>query len=98
MFYVLLRGSAMAYNVADPNGLVSIRELATLFTQVRPDRGLRLIFTNASDERAYSQAKRQGLRSERLMGLGWQALVDLPTGLDRMVSSFEDAVRDRTGS
>lgn len=89
LFYAVLAGTEMAYNIADANGLVSIRELATLFTQVRPEKGLRLVFTNAGDERAYSQAKGQGLDSERLAALGWRARVDLPTGLDRMVGSYE---------
>jgi UDP-glucuronate decarboxylase len=91
LFYTLLRGDQMAYNVADGKGLVSIRQLATLFTQVRPEKGLQLVFTNASDERAYSQVKGQGLSGERLAALGWQPTVDLPTGLDRMVSAMEFA-------
>lgn len=93
MFYALLVGTETAYNVADVAGLVSIRELATLFTQVRPEKNLRLIFTNAADERVYSQSKGQGLDSARLAGLGWRALVDLPTGLARMVTALEYAGR-----
>jgi UDP-glucuronate decarboxylase len=89
MFYALLRGNETAYNVADPNGLVSIRELAELFTRVRPDKGLRLVFSNAADERVYSPAAAQGLDSSRLAGLGWSADVALPTGLDRMVTALE---------
>jgi UDP-glucuronate decarboxylase len=89
MFYALLRGDETAYNIADPGGLVSIRELARLFTEVRPERGLRLVFTNVADERAYSSAPAQGLSSARLAELGWHADVDLPTGLDRMVTALE---------
>ena len=89
MFYAVLRGKETAYNVADPKGLVSIRELARLFTQVRPAKGLRLRFTDAADERAYSPAAAQGLSSARLAALGWHADVDLPTGLDRMVTVLE---------
>lgn len=93
LFYVLLRGDRMAYNVADPRGLVSIRELAELFTRVRPERGLRLRFTNQSDARAYSLVKSQGLDSGRLAALGWRPLVDLPTGLDRMVTDLESVAQ-----
>lgn len=80
LFYVLLRGEQMAYNVADPDGLVSIRRLAELFTQVRLEKGLRLAFTNESDARSYSQVKGQGLNTGRLAGLGWRALVGLRPG------------------
>lgn len=89
LYYALLRGDQMAYNIADPRGFVSIRRLAELFTQVRPERGLRLVFSNESDARSYSPAKRQGLSSERLTTLGWRPMVDLPTGLDRMVTELE---------
>ncbi|WP_323377672.1 NAD-dependent epimerase/dehydratase family protein [Streptomyces smaragdinus] len=92
MFYALLRGDETAYNVADPAGMVAIRRLAELFTQVRPERGLELRFTNEADARAYSMAKKQGLDSARLAGLGWRPVVDLPTGLDRMVTHLESTL------
>ena len=91
LFFAMLKGTEPAYNIADARGLVAIRELATLFTRTRPDRGLKLTFTDPADGRAFSQAKGQGLSSVRLEGLGWQPLVDLPTGLDRMVTSLEQA-------
>lgn len=89
LFYALLRGEETAYNVADPAGLVSIRRLAELFTQVHPERGLELRFSNESDARAYSLTKKQGLDSARLAGLGWRAEVALPVGLKRMVTHLE---------
>ena len=88
MFTALLVGEEMAYNVADPAGFVSIRELAELFTQVKPELGLKLIFTNDEDSRSYSAAKAQGLNSTKLATLGWEAAVDLPTGLMRMVTAL----------
>ena len=88
MFTALLVGTDMAYNVADPAGFVAIRRLAELFTQVRPELGLKLVFTNEADARAYSPTKGQGLDSSRLAALGWRAEVDLPTGLSRMVSAL----------
>ncbi len=93
MFYALLVGDEMAYNVADPAGLVSIRELATLFTQVHPEQGLRLVFTNEADARSYNQARRQGLDSARLAGLGWRAQVPLSEGLKRMVTDLASRVQ-----
>ena len=88
MFTALLLGEERAYNVADPDGLVSIRRLAELFTQVRPELGLKLVFTNADHERAYSPVKGQGLDSARLAALGWRPLVGLPAGLARMVTAL----------
>lgn len=93
MFYVLLCGDQMVYNVADPRGLVSIRRLAELFTQVRPEKRLRLAFANEPDTRSYSPLTGLGLSSERLAGLGWRCLVDLPAGLDRMVTDLESVTQ-----
>lgn len=89
MFYALLLGTQTAYNVADARGFVAIRTLAELFTEVRPERGLNVVFTNESDARSYSQVKGQGLDSARLAALGWTAAVDLKTGLDRMITDLE---------
>lgn len=89
MFHVLLCGDSGAYNVSDEQGLVSIRELATLFTRARPQHGLQLRFDGRVDNRATSTVRRQGLDSSRLAGLGWRPQVDLPTGIDRMVTAFE---------
>ena len=91
LFYAMLKGTEPAYNVADPRGLVSIRDLATAFTHTRPERGLKLVFSDPADGRAFSQAKGQGLDSSRLQALGWSPLVDLPMGIDRMVSSLEQS-------
>lgn len=88
MFTVLLIGTETAYNVADPLGFVAIRRLAELFTQVRPELGLKLVFTNEADARAYNSAKGQGLDSSRLAALGWSPAVTLPTGLARMIASM----------
>jgi len=92
LFYLMLCATELAYNVADARGLVSIRELAELFTQVRPDQGLAVGFTSAADTTSYNPTARQGLSSRRLEALGWQPWVDLPTGLDRMVRSLEATI------
>ncbi|MBW1640526.1 NAD-dependent epimerase/dehydratase family protein [Microbacterium resistens] len=94
MFTALLRGTETAYNVADPAGLVSIRRLAELFTHVRPELGLKLIFTNEADSRVFHPVKAQGLDSARLAALGWKAEVSLPSGLERMVTALSAGLRN----
>ncbi|MDT0156401.1 NAD-dependent epimerase/dehydratase family protein [Microbacterium sp. ARD32] len=91
MFFAVLTGDETAYNVADPEGFVSIRRLAELFTEVRPELGLKLLFTNDADRSAYSPSKGQGLDSARLSALGWQPVVGLPTGLSRMVTALSES-------
>ncbi|WP_018156988.1 NAD-dependent epimerase/dehydratase family protein [Demetria terragena] len=87
MLTILLRGDELAYNVADPAGLISIRELAETFTQVRPERGSALRFGPAVDPSIYQRAKMQGLDSSRLAALGWNPQVALTDGVARMIDS-----------
>ena len=89
LFYAMLAAEEIALNVADPRGLVSIRELAELFVRARPERHLALRFAHEADGRSYSTAKRQGLSSARLARTGWRPVVDLPEGIDRMVTAME---------
>src|SRR5262249_57559898 len=72
LFYALLRGDQMAYNIADPGGLVSIRRLAELFTQVRPEKSLRLVFTTRPPPPSSSPSTRQSPRSMRPAALSLQ--------------------------
>lgn len=87
MFYALLRGEQLAYNVADPSGLVSIRELAELFSRVRKDVQLSVEVKVTDTGRRYSAAAAQGLDSSRLTGLGWAPRTSLAAGLARTVAS-----------
>ena len=96
LFCALLVGTETVYNVADPAGMVTIRELAERFVSARPASGLRLRYTDAVDPAGYGAAARQGLDSARLAALGWSALVDLPTGLDRTLRWHE--ARSATGT
>lgn len=95
MFTAMLRGKEIAYNVADPAGLISIRELAETFVRSRPELGLRLVFTSPDDARSYSPAKLSGLDSSRLIQLGWSPMVDLAAGIDRMVQSMSQGLSTR---
>jgi nucleoside-diphosphate-sugar epimerase len=89
MYYTLLRGSETAYNVADPRGQISIRDLALLFTEARPAKQSRLTYAAAVDARLYSPIRGLALDSTRLQALGWRPLVDLPTGIDRWLTELE---------
>lgn len=88
-FYALLLGGDIAYNIADPDGLVSIRQLADVFAAARPDAGIGVTVKVADTTGMYSAAKAQGLSSERLQGLGWHPAVALADGVLRMLASHE---------
>ncbi|MGO2861529.1 MAG: NAD-dependent epimerase/dehydratase family protein [Brevibacterium sp.] len=90
LFFAHLRGQEPVYNVADPAGNVSIRELAETFASARPGKGLKLAFDNQEDMGQFSPVASLGLASERIQGLGWAPEHDLSDGVSRTIRAFEE--------
>ena len=90
LFYAHLNGEEQVYNVADPSGNISIRELAETFAAARPEKKLELDFVNPGDGRSFSPVASLGLDSSKLIGLGWDAGTSLTDGVSRTVRTFED--------
>lgn len=93
LFTAYLYGNEAVYNVADPGGNISIRELAQVFASARPELGLELNFVNESDIGAFSPVTSLGLASDRVEALGWVPATDLATGVSRTIQSFEEGPR-----
>jgi UDP-glucuronate decarboxylase len=90
LFFAHLLGEEAVYNVADPEGNVSIRELAQTFADARPEAGLSLAFDNQEDSDAFSPVAALGLAADKLQGLGWKPAYSLAEGVSRTIRSFED--------
>jgi len=89
MFTAILLGSDVAYNVADPSGNITIRQLAKTFVDARPELGLALEFSNQQDgTRLFSAAAHLGLDASKLLALGWQPQVSIAAGVDRTLQSM----------
>ena len=90
MFYVLLKGPDMAYNVADSRHIISIRQLAESFVAARPEKNLQLRFDIPEGQSGmYNPAAFIGLSGEKLEGLGWEPENDIRTGCDKMLCHYE---------
>jgi nucleoside-diphosphate-sugar epimerase len=90
-FSVLLRGqNAVAYNVGDDRGEVSIRDLADLLVATFPERGLsvRNEARPADDSYLPSSVERSCPDISRVRSLGWQPSTSLADGFRRTVASF----------
>lgn len=80
---LMLRGEAAnAYNIANPDCTVSIRDYAGTLAELA---GVQLVFDlpPESERRGYSAVTRAVLRVEKLMNLGWKAEYGLKEGLGR---------------
>jgi nucleoside-diphosphate-sugar epimerase len=90
MFTAILTGENTAFNIADRDGFISIRQLAEEFTAARPDSGLRVRFRDGVDVSKYNPVKGQGLDDARLRALGWAPHVGLSAGVDRTIAWHEE--------
>lgn len=89
-FHVMLKGQAgKPYNVANPEGDLSIMELAELMTGLFPERGLKVERAAPAKEGYLESPYARLLPSvERLASLGWRPAVGPQAGFRRMVESY----------
>jgi len=89
-FTVLLKGeNSMAYNVGNPGGAVSIKELADLLVNLYPQKKLKAVFKKPESE-TYLQSYFNRLCPviEKIKLLGWQPVTTLHEGFKRTIDSY----------
>ena len=92
---ILTEGTpGQAYNVANMDTEISIRDLAQRFIDLYPESGSRLLFDLQEDatKLGYNPIMRNVLNSEKLMSLGWQP----QNSIDDMIHHLVDSLRERT--
>ncbi len=86
---ILVAGqSGEAYNISNPDSVVSIREIAKTFARVA---GRNVIFENPSDEEAagYNMMDNSSLDGMKLAALGWRARYGIEEGVARTVEMLK---------
>lgn len=89
LLYILLRGiNGKAYNIANRDSVLSIKELAELIAQTA---GVKVEYDIPSDSesKGYSKVQRAVLDSSMLESLGWKAQVSLEEGLRRIIGVYK---------
>lgn len=91
MLFALLKGdNGEAYNIANEKEPLPIREVATLLTELYPEKGLKVVFDIPESMSAgYSKMGRVRLNTEKLESKGWNCRVSLREGLIRTIESFK---------
>ena len=82
---VLLSGeSGQAYNISNPNSIVSIAQLAKAFAATV---GKNVLFeqANAEEQKGYNKMMNSSLDSTKLEALGWKALFSLQEGTSKTI-------------
>lgn len=91
-FTVLLNGkAAQPYNVANPDGELSVMELADLVVALFPERHLQVERRFVQDEARYMPSTYNRLVPDvtSLRSLGWQAEVSPREGFKRMIEAYQ---------
>ena len=88
ILYVLLKGgTGQAYNVANDDSYISVRNLAFFLQKnFRPD--IKVCEETSTTEMGYAPTTRQRLSSQKLRTLGWSPRYDLHDMLERLIKSI----------
>jgi nucleoside-diphosphate-sugar epimerase len=91
-FTVLLKGDpGQAYNVSNPNAVLSIRALAELLVSMYPELGLKVEYQTRSDGNYIPSPVAFGTPSiDRLAQLGWNPHYSPREGFERTISYYEN--------
>lgn len=90
MFYILLKGNDLAYNIGDENAKVSIRQLAELLVSLVPEKNLKLVFDIPEGGLKGTAPFTAGiLSSKKLHDLGWEPKHSIAEGFQRMIRYLE---------
>lgn len=89
---VLLNGEDKhAYNIANPNGEVSIKELANILVGLFPERNLQAIFATSSNSNYIPSAFKKLTPSiDKVKALGWSPSTTIADGFKKTILSYEN--------
>lgn len=96
MLWVLLAGErGVAYNLADENSDIQLRDLAGIAAD---HAGTRVVFDlpDETERRGYSTASKALLDASRLRALGWRARYDIGTGVRETVDILREVNEGET--
>ncbi|MEK4032800.1 NAD-dependent epimerase/dehydratase family protein [Methylocystis sp. IM3] len=90
-FTLLLKGEkGRAYNVGNPQAVISIRDLATMLAALYPERGLNLRLARPPEAYLTSRVSRSAPDVTRLERLGWRPRTDIGAGFRRTIDLYRD--------
>ncbi|MCT7445512.1 NAD-dependent epimerase/dehydratase family protein [Aliarcobacter cryaerophilus] len=88
-FKILLEGkNNNAYNLANSNGVISIKDLATELVNMFPEKGLKAIFAEQNKDYLQSPVKGNSVDTSKLEALDWKATTTIKDGFKKTIRSY----------
>ncbi len=88
LLYILLKGdNGQAYNIADDKSNINIRELAEMIARIGGKRVV-LDVPNSDERKGFNVVTKSVFSTEKLEGLGWQAISVIEQGLNHTISEY----------
>lgn len=88
---VVLEGKTVtAYNISNPQSIISIREMAAMFAKYG-EVSLRFEMPSKMERAAFNPMLNSSLNSDRLQGLGWKGVFDADRGIEHTVSIIRES-------
>lgn len=85
MLKLLLCGeSCKAYNISNPNSIISIRQMAGILATSAGVK-LRIVLPTEAEKKGFNPMLNSSLESDNLLALGWRGCFDAPTGFGHTV-------------
>ena len=92
---VLLKGDNVhAYNISNPESIISIRELAEILTNITGVQ-LQILLPTEKEKQGYNPMDNSSLDSTELLELGWRGLFNANRGLKRTVEIMKNTLEDK---
>ncbi len=90
LFYILLQGkSREAYNIANKDCNVTISEFAHTLAA---EAGVKVVYDQPKEleQQGYTRVMNSVLNADKLSALGWEAKIDLKTGIHRLLQGLTE--------
>lgn len=89
LLYILLKGeSGLAYNIADNNSNISIRELAEMTASIGGTK-VRIELPSDIEKRGFNPVTKSVFSNQRLMDLGWKPLHSMRESLENTINQLK---------
>ncbi len=92
---VLLRGqSSQAYNISNPDSVISIKELAEIMTAAG-NVGIKYELPTETEKKGFNPMPNSSLDARELMSLGWEGKFDAKEGIEHTISILKELMLSR---